>query len=114
MNMLLPGQFKIGAIPWTVAERDDEWRQSCGALGNCIADDQKINIVTEKRSRQDIARTFIHELLHALWYEYDLGESECSEEKTVTQLATGLSAVIGQNPHIMLYLGRLFDGNTNS
>lgn len=96
-HMIIDTTIKLGAIPWTVKSRDKEWSDTAGALANCVVDDHIINVSTEGRSPQEIARLFIHELLHAIWYEYDLGKRP-SEEKAVTQFATGLAAFLAHNP----------------
>jgi len=104
--MKLPKRVKIGSIPWRVAERNKLWSNEQEVLGQTDADNKTIEILAEGVIPQEKARVFIHELLHALWYEYDIGEP-VDEEKAVTQLATGLAAVMADNPTMFLNLIRL-------
>lgn len=104
--MKLPNKVKIGSIPWTVEQQDKLWSAKGGVLGQCQGDAKLIEVLTEGTIPQEVARVFIHELLHAIWYEYDIGEP-VDEEKAVTQLATGLAAVMADNPIMILNLIRL-------
>lgn len=63
--------------------------------------DQLIYIDTNKKySNQQVIEALIHELLHAVYYEYCI-EDKHNEEETVTRLAKGFCGVLKNNPIIM-------------
>ena len=49
------------------------------------------------------ADTLIHEILHAVWYEYQMGD-EASEEEAVSKLGSGFVKVIKANPDLLAFL----------
>ena len=53
-----------------------------------------------------VADATLHEILHAVWAERGLPD-RAREERTVTALAQGLTAVFRDNPGLLQYLDRL-------
>lgn len=56
-----------------------------------------------KQNEFEQPNTFVHELLHAIWDKYDLGEDE-AEEKIVEITANGLIQIFLTNPEVLSYL----------
>jgi predicted Zn-dependent protease len=52
-----------------------------------------------------VVDTLIHEILHAIWHEYGLGDSE-AEERCVLVLASGLTQVLADNPHLRVWINK--------
>ena len=85
--------------PWTQAEvtttqshgQCDKMR---GVIYVCTEDDPLV-----------VVDTLIHELLHAIWHEYGLDEKE-DEERAVLMLATGLTQVLADNPHLCRWINK--------
>ena len=50
------------------------------------------------------ANTFIHEILHAVIYQWGIDLEEKEEEKICNSLANGLTTVIVDNPWLLPYL----------
>jgi Zn-dependent peptidase ImmA (M78 family) len=57
-----------------------------------------------------VADTFLHEILHAIWNEYNLAESD-QEERIVHTLATGLIQVFFDNPELITWLRKMTKEN---
>ncbi len=62
--------------------------------GNCATDKCRIWITEDQHPDQE-ADTRLHEVLHAIWYAMGLPRN--NEERIVSQLATGLLAVLKDN-----------------
>ncbi len=45
----------------------------------------------------------IHEILHAIWWEYKRDEKD-DEERTVNAMASGITQVLSDNPKLASYL----------
>lgn len=71
-------------------------------LGECEADRQQITL-RDSQAPIEEADTIVHETLHAVWYLMDIGLSD-HEEHVVRKLATGLTLVLKDNPHLLDYL----------
>ncbi len=63
-------------------------------------------VVDDSQSDFDRADTLLHEILHAVWDQHKL-RARVSEERAVTALATGLTAVFCDNPGLLSHLERL-------
>ena len=98
----LPSTIKVGAHDYTVAEKDQAWKDAVGAYGLCQYEAQVISVVTAKVSCTFVFDTLLHEILHAIWRERDLDDDD-EEEKVVTVLAAGLTAMFRDNPALMKY-----------
>ena len=93
------GYRQYSIQPWTQAEltttqshgQCDKMR---GVIYVCTEDDPLV-----------VVDTLIHELLHAIWHEYGLDEKE-DEERAVLMLATGLTQVLADNPHLCRWINR--------
>jgi len=101
--MNLPKYIKIGGSRYTCVPRDSEWRDEYGVDGLVRPDLLEISIVTEDRPPTEVANTFIHELLHVCYSEWQIS-SHWHEERTVTALGYALSAIFAQNPEVMRYI----------
>ena len=47
----------------------------------------------------------LHELLHVIWANYNI-EDEDAQERTVSQMAAGLTQVLVDNPELLSYIQR--------
>lgn len=66
-------------------------------LGICYKDKRKIVIQTGQRPKTEFD-TVLHEILHAIWHERKLEQTDEIEEKIVSGVASGLTNFFKQNP----------------
>lgn len=92
--MNIPKKVKIGAFEWSVVYNEDlmHGRQERGC---CRPKTAQIDIDPgyHKAGQEE---TFIHELLEAITYQYDI----TIEHKDLSNLATVLHQVIKDNPEV--------------
>lgn len=98
----LPDTIKVGAYDYTIIARGQDWKRSVGAYGRCHTEEQTIEIVTEGITPIFQLDTFMHEILHAI-FSYHALDDDDDEEKTVTLLASGLVAVLRDNPELVKF-----------
>lgn len=72
-------------------------------LGLCDTEDCEITI-SEGQHPVEMADTIVHEILHGVFYLMDVGLSSEQEEFVVRKVATGLTQVLMDNPHLLTYL----------
>ena len=53
-----------------------------------------------------VADTLVHEILHAIWHEYNLQDSD-NEERTVHSIGNALIQVWYDNPELIKYITKL-------
>ncbi len=97
-HLKLPDRIKIGPYQFFVRERNVAWLQSRGVYGLCHVGELTIDVVTEVDS-VIVLDTLIHEIYHALWHTLDIHEGD-NEERIVTVLSTGFTAVLMDNPKL--------------
>lgn len=56
----------------------------------------------------DIANTLLHEILHAIWYQYQI-KDEDKEERIVHTTANGLCFVMQANPDVFAWIQSQLD-----
>ena len=97
--MKLPDRVRVGyrsyaLHAWTMQdkERKEQW-------GECDTNRGEIYVCTEVEPLQKLD-ILLHELLHAVWSEYNLSEKP-DEETAVNILSTGLTQVLYDNPELV-------------
>jgi hypothetical protein len=93
----LPEMIKVGAFDFAIEKVDTLEAHSRGVYGQCSSQLMTLSIQRQMPSRQKAVDTFLHELLHAIWWERDLEDAD-KEERTVGCLSTGLVQVHRDNP----------------
>lgn len=86
---------------------ESEWMEPT-SLGECHPYDRAIHI-REFLPLSELQDTFLHEVLHAIAWHSQLGLSHKHEERAVGVLASGLIAVIRDNPEFLKYLSQDFN-----
>lgn len=89
--MKIPKQIKVCGHVYEIEACDDAWMDDSEKWGQC--DRQKLKIkyfsgLPESR----MIETVLHEIVHAIYYEYDL-ETARTEEEFVTRMSAGLYQV---------------------
>ena len=64
--------------------------------------DQKIIRINTKLS--DSPHTLMHEILHAIWHEYQIKHRKDSEERIVMTLENAIIQVLSENPKVRKYI----------
>ena len=99
----------VGASTYQIIERDLLWRSDNGCDGQVRFDEMEIDLVTENRPGSEIANTLIHELMHVVWREYHL-PGRPREERCVTVMGYGMTAIYSQNPWVLPHIEELLHG----
>jgi hypothetical protein len=92
--MKIPKKITIGGVQYLVEIRDEDNIET-DALGICECNDSKI--LLKKDMNKDLTfKTFVHEVLHAIVFEYGVIIEEDDEELLINQLTTGVFEFIKQ------------------
>ena len=99
--MMRPDKIRILSTVYKI-----QWVSRGVAQGACGWHDGSTNTIgiREEAHPSEIADTFLHEVLHALWRMLALG-NEARNEGVCTVLATGLATVWNENPDVFEWLG---------
>ena len=65
-------------------------------VGECRPDKQEIHIQTAGHKRKHILDTFSHELLHAIWDEYQIDHKHMKEEEIVSRVSKAIVTILEQ------------------
>lgn len=95
--MKIPKRMNIVGLEWQV-DFDAQFCADRSVHGATSSDSQTIKLQPQC-SRQLQEQTFIHELLHAVWWSMGLKEhfKDDDEEKVVNSLANGLYQALNEN-----------------
>ena len=101
--MQQPDKIKIGYREYTL----EEWKQTVAsaneAQGQFFAKEGVIGYTAEETGVSH-ANTLIHEMLHAIIYQWNMDLDEKVEELVVNGLANGLTTIFVDNPKLMDFL----------
>jgi hypothetical protein len=103
VKIQVPTSIKIGYRDYKL----EEWKQTVAtaneAQGQFFQKEGIIGyVVTEEGVSH--ANTVLHEVLHAIIYQWNMDLEEKVEEQVVNGLANGLTTVFVDNPELMDYL----------
>jgi hypothetical protein len=93
----LPSEIKVGAYTYKIVVMGSQESAAKGRYGECASVELRIGIQEWFASPAKAVDTFLHECLHAIFYERGI-EGEDKEERTVGLLSTGLTALFLDNP----------------
>ena len=100
--MNIPDKIKIGYREYKL----EEWKQTVAsaneAQGQFFAKEGIIGYTAEEK-RVSHANTVLHEILHAIVYQWNIELEDKEEEKLVNGLTNGLTTVFVDNPKLMDY-----------
>tara|TARA_R110000796_G_scaffold203024_6_gene319345 strand:- start:130 stop:429 length:300 start_codon:yes stop_codon:yes gene_type:complete len=89
-------KLQIAGQPWTVEQFDSEILRGFSCVGVTMTSNRIL--ISNDLSEAERRETVIHELMHAVWLEMNIGFSDKTEEIIVTKLAQGLSSIVDENP----------------
>jgi hypothetical protein len=101
--MKIPNKVKIAGFTWTV-EKNVDVQRDVTREGNCYGSTHHVSqkiFVDPDITEQKTEHTFIHEVLHAIWFHYGLSKNKSftpdQEELVVDSLSNGLYQVLKDN-----------------
>ena len=101
--MNIPEKIKIGYREYKL----EEWKQTVAsaneAQGQFFAKEGVIGYTADETGVSH-ANTLIHEMLHAIIYQWNMDLDERAEESIVNSLTNGLTTVFVDNPQLLDYL----------
>ena len=101
--MQTPEKIKIGYRDYKL----EEWKQTVAsaneAQGQFFAKEGVICYTADEKGVSH-ANTLIHEIMHAIIYQWNMELEEKVEELVVNGLANGLTTVLVDNPKLIDYL----------
>ena len=99
----IPQYIKIGYRNYNL----EKWKQTVAnandAHGQFFAKEGIIGYTAEEKGVSH-ANTILHEILHAIIYQWHIELDEKTEESVVNGLTNGLTSVFVDNPNLMDYL----------
>jgi hypothetical protein len=81
------------------------------AFGDFFAKEQRIRIL-ESLTPVEEMDTFLHETIHMIMYYMRIMMGQVDEEMITHRLATGLSSVLVENPHVANYIAAITTAST--
>lgn len=81
------------------------------AFGDFFAKEQRIRIL-EGLTPVEEMDTFLHEVIHMIMYYMRIMMGQVDEEMITHRLATGLSSVLVENPHVANYIAAITTAST--
>ena len=102
-KIAMPESIKIGYRDYKL----EKWKQTVAtaneAQGQFFQKEGIIGYVTTEEGVSH-ANTIIHEILHAIIYQWNIELGEKEEEHLVSALSNGLTTVLVDNPELINYL----------
>lgn len=100
MNQNRIDSLTILGSPWTIQYLQDDESEYYGC---CEKDKRLISIWLSGNDLRD-AGILLHEVMHAVWHEYEMDEETETEETTVNRISAGLMKVLTANPAFAQYI----------
>ena len=101
--MHIPEKIKVGYRSYKL----EEWKQTVAsaneAQGQFFAKEGVIGYTADEKGVSH-ANTLIHEILHAIVYQWNMELDEKTEEHVVNGITNGLTTVLVDNPKLIDYL----------
>ena len=101
--MNIPDKIKVGYREYKL----EEWKQTVAsaneAQGQFFSKEGVIGYVTTEKGVSH-ANTILHEIMHAIIYQWNIELGEKEEEHLVNALSNGLTTVFVDNPKLIDYL----------
>ena len=101
--MHIPDKIKVGYKEYKL----EEWKQTVAsaneAQGQFFSKEGVIGYVTTEKGVSH-TNTILHEIMHAILYQWNMELEEKEEEKLVNGITNGLTTVFVDNPKLIDYL----------
>lgn len=103
----LPARIRVGAYPLKILIIDGRSSDRHMVWGLFSANEQAIYLNDEFPSLTHMASTFLHEIMHAVWYAQGIDDDD-KEERIVTMLSSGLTQVYRDNAWLAPWIEECF------
>jgi len=90
--------------PVLIEQRSSYWGSKNRAAGMFERSEKQIISYTKNLKPGDMEETILHELLHSIFYNYDININNRTEERLVTDISIGLFYIIKNNPKLINWL----------
>lgn len=100
----LPDVMRIGSYDVDIEKWDAVYAGSTGSYGEFNSARLEIAICQDMPSPSKVAYTFLHEVMHAIWYAYGIEEKKDDEERIVTLMSHGWTQVHADNPWLLAWV----------
>jgi len=103
VKIQVPKSIKVGYRDYKL----EEWKQTVATANEAQGQFfQKEGIIGYVASEKGVchANTLLHELMHAIIYQWNIELDEKKEENLVNTLSNGLTTIFVDNPDLMDYL----------
>ena len=89
----------------------EEGPWGASVFGDFYAKEQRIRILEDLSPIEEMD-TFLHEIIHMIMNYMTIMMGQVDEEMITHRLATGLSSVLVENPHVAEYIAAISDAGT--
>lgn len=105
----LPPSLRVGAYDFDIVKWDAVQAGSGNSFGEFNSARLEIGLCQDFPSAAKAAYTFLHEIMHAIWFTYGLNDKE-EEERIVTLLSLGWTQVHADNPWLLGWVSSALHG----
>lgn len=109
MGKRLPRKIKIGYADYRIRSLDPQ-RHGSGVDGICNLEKHEI-CIWQRAPKSRKAETVLHEILHAIHWEWKLPLNAKMEEKVISALSAGVATVIRDNRGLIELIAQRLYGN---
>jgi hypothetical protein len=89
----------------------EEGPWGANVYGDFYAKEQRIRILEDMTPIEEMD-TFLHEVIHMVMFYMHIMMGQVDEEMITHRLATGLSSVLVENPHVAAYIASISSTST--
>lgn len=101
--MKLPSSVRVGPYDIRILIADTLQMTASARWGEFSSIEQAIRVDVGIATNAKAVDTVIHELLHAIWWAYQIRDDD-KEERTVSMIALGWLALLRDNPDLLQWL----------
>ena len=99
----LPEFVKVGHLTYKIAEMTRKDAERADIYGDIVHSDASIR-VKEGMAPGATAETLLHEIMHAVFDEWEIKMPIAEEERIVGAMARGMATVMRDNPAVMAWM----------
>ena len=104
----LPSAIRVGPYDIKIVFLPDD----SDDYGHFLASELELGIQRQFASGAVAVDTFLHEILHAVWWAAALPRKRCEEERAVSQIAPSLTQVFRDHPELLTWMQKTLAANT--
>lgn len=101
---LLPPSIRVGAFDMAIVQWPNDVANAARCWGVFDAMSQEIKIQSGMPSAEKAVDTFVHELIHAIYFAYVIYDED-REERTVSTMGRAWTQIYRDNPWFPTWIG---------